>query len=146
MWFLLSSDSGPRYSFFSSDNYFDFRPRIPLVSLVCSCIFPLVHIWDTFTNDCVYLSWIILSIKIYIMGSGGDFCSLFPQPPPNRWELPIDYPVFTVVMVIYHYVDRIWRIRVTLNFPYNIYDHEKTLSRWTTWYTYTIINKYYPGE
>ena len=33
-------------------------------------------------------------------------------------------------MVIYHYVERIWRIIVTPNFVFNIYDHEK----------------YYPGE
>ena len=31
----------------------------------------------------------------------------------HRWELPGNYPVFTVVMVIYHYVERIWRILVT---------------------------------
>ena len=29
------------------------------------------------------------------------------------WELPGNYPFFTVVMVIYHYVERIWRILVT---------------------------------
>ena len=34
----------------------------------------------------------------------------------HRWELPGNYPVFTVVMVIYHYVERIWRIIVTPNF------------------------------
>ena len=33
-------------------------------------------------------------------------------------------------MVIYHYVDIIWRILVTLDFLYDIYDHER----------------YYPGE
>ena len=26
----------------------------------------------------------------------------------HRWELPGNYPVFTVVMAIYHYVERIW--------------------------------------
>ena len=26
----------------------------------------------------------------------------------HRWELPGNYPVFTVVMVIYHYVEIIW--------------------------------------
>ena len=31
----------------------------------------------------------------------------------HRWELPGNYPVFTVVMVIYHYVERIWIILVT---------------------------------
>ena len=31
----------------------------------------------------------------------------------HRWELPGNYPVFTVVMVIYHNVERIWRILVT---------------------------------
>ena len=40
------------------------------------------------------------------------------------------YPVFTVVMIIYHYVEKMWIIIVTLNFLYNICDHEK----------------YYPGE
>ena len=39
------------------------------------------------------------------------------------WELPVNYPVFTVVMVIYHYVERIWKIIVTPDFLYNIYDH-----------------------
>ena len=41
----------------------------------------------------------------------------------HRWELPGSYPVFTVVMVIYHYVERIWRILVTPILIYNIYDH-----------------------
>ena len=41
-----------------------------------------------------------------------------------------NYPVFSMVMVIYQYVDRIWRILVT---PKNII-------------TYRIVNKYYPGE
>ena len=31
----------------------------------------------------------------------------------HRWELPGNYPVLTVVMVIYHYVERIWRILIT---------------------------------
>ena len=48
----------------------------------------------------------------------------------HRWELPGNYPVFTVVMVIYHYVERIWKILVIPIF--NI--------------TYMIINIYYPGE
>ena len=40
----------------------------------------------------------------------------------HRWELPGNYPVFTVVIVIYHYIERIWRILVTPNFLYNIYN------------------------
>ena len=48
----------------------------------------------------------------------------------HRWELTGNYPVFTMVMVIYNYVDRIWRNLVTLDFCI----------------TYTIMNKYYPGE
>ena len=48
----------------------------------------------------------------------------------HRWGLPGNQPVFTVVMEFYHYIERIWRIIVTPNFLYNIYDHEK----------------YYPGE
>ena len=40
-------------------------------------------------------------------------------------ELPGNYPVFTVVMEIYHYVKIIWRIILTPNFLYNIYNHEK---------------------
>ena len=39
------------------------------------------------------------------------------------------YPVFTVVMVIYHYVERIQKILVTTIFLYNIYDHYYILSR-----------------
>ena len=43
-------------------------------------------------------------------------------PLDHRWELPGNYPVFTVLMVIYHYVERIWRIIVTPIFyiTYNI--------------------------
>ena len=41
----------------------------------------------------------------------------------HRFELPGNYPVFTVVMGIYHYVERIWIILVTPIFLYNIYDH-----------------------
>ena len=29
-----------------------------------------------------------------------------------------------MVMVIYHYVERIWKILLTPNFLYNIYNHE----------------------
>ena len=38
----------------------------------------------------------------------------------HRWELPVNYRVFAVVLVIYHYVERIWRILVTPNVLYNI--------------------------
>ena len=51
-------------------------------------------------------------------------------PTAHRWELLCNYPVFTVVMVIYHYLERIWIIIVTPNFSI----------------TYTMMNKYYPGE
>ena len=47
-----------------------------------------------------------------------------PYSDKHRWELPGNYPVFTVVMVIYHYVERIWRVLVTPIILYNIYDHE----------------------
>ena len=40
------------------------------------------------------------------------------------WKLLSNYPVFTVVMVIYHYVERIWRIIVTPNFLYNMNNHK----------------------
>ena len=49
----------------------------------------------------------------------------------HRWELSGYYPVFIVVMAIYHYVERIWRILVPPIFIYNIY---------------IIINIYYPSE
>ena len=42
----------------------------------------------------------------------------------HRWELPGNYPVLTVVMVIYYYVERTWRIIVAPEFLYNIYNHE----------------------
>ena len=41
------------------------------------------------------------------------------------WELPANYPIFIVVMVIYHYVEKIWRIIVAPNFLYIIYYNEK---------------------
>ena len=49
---------------------------------------------------------------------------LLPAPPQqHRWELPGNYPVFTVIMLIYHYIEKIWRILVTPNLFYNIYNH-----------------------
>ena len=48
----------------------------------------------------------------------------------HTWEFPGNYPVFAVVMVIYHYVERIRRIIVASNFCI----------------IYTINNEYYPGE
>ena len=39
----------------------------------------------------------------------------------QKWELLGNHPVFTVVMVIYHCVERIWIIRFTTIFLYNIY-------------------------
>ena len=41
----------------------------------------------------------------------------------HSWELLGNYPVFTMVIVIYPYVERIWRILVTPNFLYNIHNH-----------------------
>ena len=41
----------------------------------------------------------------------------------HRWELPGNYPDLTMVIVIYHNIERIWRILVTPVFLYNIYDH-----------------------
>ena len=55
----------------------------------------------------------------------GITCSPLPQ---NNGKLTL--PFFAVVMAIYHYVERIWIILVTPNFCI----------------TYTINNKYYPGE
>ena len=74
-------------------------------------------------------------LKLRIVGKGdiqnkelvGDNWS---PTSSHRWELTGNYPVFTVVMVIYHYVDRIWRILVAPIF--NI--------------TYTIVNMYYLDE
>ena len=34
----------------------------------------------------------------------------------NRWELPGNFPVLIMVMVIYHYVEIILRILITLDF------------------------------
>ena len=42
----------------------------------------------------------------------------------HRWVLPVNYPVFSVVMVIYHYVERICRVLVIPNFLYNMNNHE----------------------
>ena len=66
--------------------------------------------------DLPLFMWVLLPQLSWIVG--------------HRWELPGNHPVFAVVMVIYHYVERIWRILVTPNFLHDIYDNEK----------------YYPGE
>ena len=51
------------------------------------------------------------------------------QPWQQIWELRDNCPVFAMLMAIYHYVERIWRIIVTP--PFLI--------------TYIIANRYYPG-
>ena len=56
--------------------------------------------------------------------------SAIEQSPCHIWELPGCYPVFTVVMVIYQYVDRILIILGTPIFCI----------------TYTIMYDYYAGE
>ena len=48
----------------------------------------------------------------------------------HRWKLPGNYPVFFVLMLIYHYVERVGEFFLLLIFLYNIYDNEI----------------YYPGE
>ena len=40
---------------------------------------------------------------------------IFQVTSHHRWKLPGKYPVFTVLMVIYHYVEKIWGIHVTPN-------------------------------
>ena len=69
-----------------------------------------------FLNNDVRYPWITIDQRMVLTclrGSGVH----------HIWELPGNYPVFPVVMVIYHYVERIWRILVTNNFLYNIYNH-----------------------
>ena len=43
----------------------------------------------------------------------------------HRWELPGNYPVFAMVMLIYHYVERIREFSLPPIFSYNINDNEK---------------------
>ena len=69
-----------------------------------------VKIWDKIRS--------IVHAGLYLVGSGSG------RSGGRRWELLGNYPNFTVVMVIYHSVERIWRILITPNFLYNIYDHE----------------------
>ena len=71
----------------------------------------------------VYGKFHILTYLVLDQNTNDNAC------PAHRWKLPGNYPVFVVVMVIYHYVERIWRILFTPVFLYNIYVHEKTLSR-----------------
>ena len=73
-------------------------------------------------------------------------CALFFWHGSHRWGLSGDYPIFTLLMVICHYIDRIGDFLLLPLFWYNIYDREIILLRWTSSYIYTIINKYYSGE
>ena len=57
-----------------------------------------------------------------------SFLKVFSQW--HRWELPGNYPIFIVVMAVYHYLQIIWRILITPNFCM----------------TYMTMNKYYLGE
>ena len=61
-------------------------------------------------------------IKRYIMKKMDTFAVHVAQhfnqklTPQHRWELPGNCPVFTMVMVIFHYVEIIWRTLVTPHF------------------------------
>ena len=48
----------------------------------------------------------------------------------HGWELQGNYPVFNVLVEIYHYVEIIWRILIIPNFCV----------------TYTMVDRYYPGK
>ena len=39
----------------------------------------------------------------------------------RKWKLPGNYPIFTVRMEIYHYIERIGELSLPPIFPYNIY-------------------------
>ena len=54
----------------------------------------------------------IIYLPIYIM--------IFFPVVRHIWELLGNYSVIIMVMVIYHYVEKFWRILVTTNFLYNI--------------------------
>ena len=56
--------------------------------------------------------------------------TIVPLTRHLRYELSGNCPVFTLVIIVYHNVERIWRILVTPNFCI----------------TYTIIKKEFPGE
>ena len=71
--------------------------------------------------------WTSIDIYIMIINSIDYIYNHFVMPRYNydhRWELPGNYPNFTMLMVIYHYVERIWRIIITPNFLRSILDHE----------------------
>ena len=55
---------------------------------------------------------------------------MFLPPSDHKWGLLGKYPIFTVVMEIYRYVEIIGEFSLLPIFLYNIYDHEK----------------YYPGK
>ena len=54
-----------------------------------------------------------------------QFSELIGNDGRHRWELPGNCPVFTMVMVIYHYVDIIGEFLLPPQFLYNMYDYQK---------------------
>ena len=147
----LPSNTGLRHSFSSRTNlsisyssfcWFNFRCSHDRVSFNTQLfIFVFSSLQDDLMNYflsivftfCLFIN-ILLVVCSFLRSIKGlllaylvpkSFSSLY-----HRWELPGNYPVFSVVMVIYHYVERIWKILVTSVF--NI--------------TCTIVNRYYPDE
>ena len=59
------------------------------------------------SSSCHFLQNLMLPLR--------RVCVSFGAPLGHSWELPTNYPVFTVLMVMYHYVDILWRILVTPN-------------------------------
>ena len=88
----------------------------------------IVHPWYSPAPHSIVLLEIFISIHIVVSTYLPIIISYLPAV--HRWELPGNYLVFTVVMVIYHYIERIQIILVTQ----------------IVCITYRITNKHDPGE
>ena len=89
-----------------------FLSLLSVVPSICPVLslFSVLGIYiETYVHDDVYIR---LSMMSYLNQKSHTIS--------HRWELPGNCPVLTMVMVIYHYAERIWRILVNPIFVQHI--------------------------
>ena len=113
-------------------------------------IFYIRPVFKMFSCKFFISLFILYLIFPYIsINDGGDailMVSPFCNTHNHQSELSGNYPAFTVVMIIYNYIEIIWRIFVNSKVWYNIYNNETILYRWTSSFKYAVIKKYYQVE
>ena len=102
--------------------------------------FMLVYSLPPFTNaNLPRTNWFLHSVLAPAIKNITD--KIYRYFPHHRWELPGNYPVFTVLMVIYRYVEKIGEFLLPQIFLYNIYIYWMVHLDNIFWWSYMLYKK-----